>query len=231
MSEGRFEAVVSDGLAAVRAGSHGIEDNPRVTGRWGPSIVLLPRGEVAHRLAGLASTAGEILEDSHWLSGGVGRAHLTVRALEPYAVSIDADRLQRYRIALQRALREIGSLRFEFRGLGISAGSVMVRAIPLSRAADVLRQRLGAELGPDGWLEDDFFENGRDPIWYCSILHYAAALSNVEDLVNWIDRQADGAVGACTFDSVEICTWKYTQTGMVPQVTASLPAAGEKLTD
>ncbi|MGQ0434518.1 MAG: hypothetical protein ACT452_19190 [Microthrixaceae bacterium] len=188
--------------------------------------MLLPGGDVAQRLAGLTSTAATILQDEHWLSGGADRAHLTVRALEHYADVIDPDRLERYQSALRRALRDIGPLRFEFRGLGISPGSLLVPAIPLGPGPDALRERLGTELGADGWLEDRFFDNGRDPIWYCSILHYATSLSNVDNMMNWVENQSDVFLGAHTFDSVEICAWKHDGAGMAPQVAASLPAPG-----
>ena len=121
-----FVRTFSAGRDAVESGSHDIEGDPRASGRWGPSIVLLPRGDVERRLADLTSTAAGILDDEHWLSGGAGRAHITVRALEPFAPSIDSNRLQRYEAALRRALDDLGSLRFELRGVGVSTGSVMV---------------------------------------------------------------------------------------------------------
>lgn len=220
-----FDEVFAAGRASVRSGSHGVEGDPRVTGRWGPSVVLLPQGDVARRVSDLASAVADVLGGTHWLSGGVGRAHLTVRALEHYAESVDAERLARYRVAVHRALRSVGPLSFEFRGVGISGGSLMVCAFPVNSSADALRQRLAVELGRDGWLEDSVFENGRDPIWYCSILHYAEPLTNVENMIDWVDAHADVQIGVHTFESVEICGWAYDGAGMVAEVVASLPSS------
>lgn len=219
-----FDKLFAAGRASVRSGSHGVERDPRMTGRWGPSVVLLPQGDVARRIADLTSAAADALHGVHWLSGGIGRAHLTVRALERYTESVDPERLARYRAAVQRAVQSVGPLSFELRGVGISGGSLMLSALPVNASANTLRTRLGAELGWDGWLEDSVFESGRDPIWYCSILHYAEELTDVESMIRWVDLHADVQIGFHTFDSVEICWWAHDGVGMAPRVAASLPA-------
>jgi hypothetical protein len=216
-----FRRIFAAGLASVRAGSHRIARDPRGSRRWGPSIVLLPGDDLASPLAGLTSTAAEMLGGSHWLSGAVGRSHLTVRALEYYVEWVDPDRLWRYRTACERALDGVGPLHFEVGGIGISSGSVMVRAQPTTSAAEELRSRLGTELGQDGWLEGAF---ERDPIWYCSILHFAEPVTNVDQLVAWVDAQHDVSLGVHTFDALHICCWKHDSHGMVPEVAASIPA-------
>jgi hypothetical protein len=187
--------------------------------------VLLPAEDLARRLDVLTTAAAEAAGGAQWLSGGLGRAHITVRALEPYAETVPRERLSRYQSVLRRALDDVGPLRFEFGGLGVSAGSVMVRAAPVEQRVHALRERLGAELGEDGWLEDRVFENGRDPIWYCSILHYASPIADPEHLIAWVDERAGISLGVHSFESVEICLWAHDGRGMSPQVIASIPAA------
>lgn len=214
MQSGIFESIFAAGLAAVRSGSHGIESDPRTTGRWGPSIVLRPDGVIADRLSELTSTAGGILDGEHWRSGALGRAHLTVRTLAPYTESIEADRLERYQAALHSAVRKVGPLRFDFGGLGVSSGSLMVCANPQTSAPATLRALLGAELGPDG----------RDPIWYCSLLHFVSTLKNTDGFIDWVADHADKALGTYTFRVVDVCWWRYDGEGMAPQVAASVEA-------
>jgi hypothetical protein len=98
----------------------------------------------------------------------------------------------------------------------------MVRARPHTSAAQELRTRLGAELGQDGWLEDAVFERGRDPVWYCSILHYAEPVNEVEELIAWVETQRDASLGVHTFDTLHICCWSHDGHGMVPRVAGSV---------
>ncbi len=224
MGSERFEQLFTAGVASVRTGSHGIEDSPQATGRWGPSMVLIPAADLARRLDDLTTAAAEAAGETHWLSGRLGRAHITVRALEPYALSVPPERVSRYRSALRRALHEVGPLQFEFGGLGVSTGSVVIRAEPVEQGAQALRERLGTELGEDGWLEDHVYENGRDPIWYCSILHYASPIADPAKLLAWVDESAGTSLGVHTFESVEICLWAQDGNGMSPEVVASIPA-------
>lgn len=225
---GRFGELFAAGEQAVWDGTHAVEGDPGSTGRWGASVVLLPGGKLADRLDELAWAAGTAAGGGHWHSGGLGRAHVTVRALEPCAEVVDPDRLVRYRAALQRALHRVGSLAFEFSGLGTSVGGVMVSARPTGSGPDELRSRLGSELGADGWLENAHFGSGRDPIWYCSILHFASPVTDPERLLAWTRRNADAGLGTHAFDSVNVCTWAHDGRGMAPGVAASVPTAAHR---
>lgn len=223
----QFRSIFAAGETAVRTGEHGIETDPRSTGRWGPSIVLLPTGDLAHLLDDLTSEAAAVAGRDHWLSGGPGRAHVTVRALEPFADAVDPAQLERYRSALGRALHDTGPLLLTFGGLGLSTGSLMVCAEPIGTSADALRQRLGTELGADGWLEDGLYPDGRDPIWYCSILHYAEKIAHPERLIDWVEVRADAVLGSQTFESVHIARWEHNGTAMAPHVLASVTSRGQ----
>lgn len=224
MGDATFRRIVEAGVAAVRSGTHGTEGDPRRTGRWGPSLVLLPDTDLARGLADLTASVARILGGSHWLSGMEDRSHVTVRALEPYTDSVPPDRLSRYLAAAERTIEASGPLTLSFDGVGISPGSVMVRARPLTDAAEDLRAKLGTELGDDAWFEDAVFERGRDPVWYCSILHYAEPVTRVDDLLAWVESQHDVSLGSHTFDALHLCCWSHDGSGMVPRVAGSVSA-------
>ena len=209
-------------LDAYRAGP--LEGAPAETGRWGPSVVFLPNGPVAAALGRLTLEVVEILGEGHWPSGGLGRAHITVRALEPYIESIPQDRAARYVAAMTRALRDIGSARLEVVGVGLSPRGVMACAVSVDGAADRLRHRLNEELGDDGWLERTVFEHGRDPIWYCTLVHFAEPILDPGRLVTWVDQRISWGFGPAIFDSVALCTWFFDGEAMVPRTIASVAA-------
>jgi ribosomal protein S18 acetylase RimI-like enzyme len=221
-----FLAAGIAGRRAVLAGTHRREVSPRESGRWGPSVVFRPIGAVAGALAELSREAASIAGEDHWRSGDDGRAHVTVRALAPYAESIPTEEAHRYGEALRITAAEVGPVSFEFCGIGLSDGGVLVRAVPVDERADELRRRFGEHLGPDGWLEDLVFSAGRDPMWYCSLLHFAGPIAAPDRLVAWADALADHRIGEQTVTTIELCSWRCDDRGMVPAVVASVPLAG-----
>lgn len=202
----QFAEVAAAGRNAILDGTHGIEGPPERTGRWGPSMVFRPRGELSDALAALANEAAAIAGSHHWRSGDIGRAHLTVRALEPYTDAAPEDRLARYLAAARRAAAALGPIRLAFHGVVLSAGSVMARARPLDDRADRLRQRLDAELGDDGWLERHVFPNGRDPIWYCSVPTSLGRSSTHTASSSGQKRRTHAALGEVGFTELDLCT-------------------------
>jgi hypothetical protein len=214
--------LLAAGRAAVLSGEHATEGEPAKSGRWGPSAVLLPSGALAASLAQLADEAIQILGNGHWPSGGLGRAHITVRALEQYAVSVPRDRAARYLAAMTQALEDAGAVCLEFTGVGLSPGGVMACAMSVDGAADALRGRLEVELGDDGWLEKAAFDVGRDPIWYCTLVHFAGPISDAGQLVNWVDDRSELALGTEAFDSMALCSWSFDGCAMAPQVIKSV---------
>ena len=221
VSRTALERVLTAGRAAVISGTHATEIEPAESGRWGPSVLLLPSGALAASLAQVTDEALAVLGDGHWPSGGPGRAHITVRALEPYTESVPRDRAERYLAAMRRALRTVGPVRLELTGIGLSRGGVIACARTTDAAADQVRERLEAELGDDGWLEHAAFENGRDRFWYCTLVHFAGPVSDADELVDWIDQRIDRAIGTATFDSMALCRWSFDGSAMAPQVIGS----------
>lgn len=210
------------GRAAVASGSHRVDAPPSEGGRWGPSIVLLPSGELAAALDRYTTDILAITDGGHWPSGGRGRAHATVRALEPYTEVVPEERTCRYVAAIERALSDVGPIHLDFSGLVLSAGGVMACASSPDGSADGFRDAIARELGADGWLEDTVFENGRDPIWYCSLVHFAHPVLAPERLIASVDAHRDTAIGHQTFDSVALCQWTFDGVAMAPVVTRSV---------
>ena len=123
------------------------------------------------------------------------------------------------------ALRDVGPVGLRFTGVDLSPGGVIACAVSVDGAADRLRHRLDEELGDDGWLEHAVFEGGRDPIWYCTLVHFAGSISEPRDVVNWVDQRAATDLPADTFDSMALCTWSYVGGAMTPQTVASITSA------
>ncbi len=87
---------------------------------------------------------------------------------------------------------------------------------------DELRDRLGIELGADGWLEDAHFQDGRDPIWYSSILHFAGPLESPETVVDWVETRRDFPIGVETFTSLALCQFAFDGSAMCPSVVETI---------
>ena len=211
------------GRHAVLSRTHGIERSPEVTGRWGTSIVLLPSDALGDALAELTANIESIIGDGHWPSGGKGRAHVTVRALEPRG-PVSTDRIERCAAAMERAgAAEPPPLRFT--GLCLSPGSIMARASVDDRA-DRLRSRLASELGDDGWFEDRVFPNGRDPFWYVSLVHFARPIDRARELVDWVEVRRTLEIGHQTFDATALCSWSFDGSAMAPAALARAAIRG-----
>jgi 2'-5' RNA ligase len=221
-----FERLSARGREAVLSGDHGYQGDPAETGRWGPSVVLFPGDRIASDLDRLTSEVMDVAGAGHWPSGGLGRAHLTIRALEPYVTSIPDDRAARYLEAMRRALADVSHFSLDLIGVGLAPDGVIACATSPDGGADRLRERLEEELGEAGWLERAAFENGRDPIWYCTLVHFAAPIDDPEALVAWVDEHTEVEVGSDLFDSISLCRWSHDGQAMSPSSVVSLASSG-----
>lgn len=211
-----FERLHDQGQRAVLTGSHAIETVPQEGGRWGPSALLLPGGELRALLGELTTELLHVAGRTHWPSGRDGRAHLTVRALEPNTSAVAAERVERYRGAVARTIEQVGAIELEFAGVALSPTTVLACATSPDRSGDEARAVLARELGADGWLEEAVFRNGRDHIWYCSLIHFAQPISEPESLVRWVAAHQRVELGRHQFSSIALCNWSYDGDGMQP---------------
>lgn len=88
--------------------------------------------------------------------------------------------------------------------------------------ADELRHRLQVELGEDGWLENNHFASGRDPIWYFTLINFTGSLANTQRFLEWFEANRERRIGEDTFSQIDICRWKFDGSRMIPKVVASV---------
>jgi hypothetical protein len=125
---------------------------------------------------------------------------------------------EQYVAAVGRAAVDIRSVSFEFVGLAASAGTVMACAHSVDGRANELRHRLQIELGEYGWLENNHFASGRDPIWYATLVNFTGPLENPEHFIDWFSRSRSINLGTAEFGQVELCRWTFQDLRMVPEV-------------
>jgi hypothetical protein len=215
MSGVTFESLHRSGRSAVLAGKHRCEDVPWVSGRWGRSVVSILDGDAAASLDALTAEMAEMAGPGHWCSGLEGRAHVTIRALEPYSEQpVDPDRVARSWSAFERVF--VRPLQLSLDGLIVAPAGVMLRCTDLDGGGDSLRRAYGRALGPDGWFEDAVFGGGRDPIWYCTLVHFAGPISDPADLVGWVEDRTDHPLGRVELDTFSLCRWTLDAHGMAP---------------
>lgn len=194
-----------------------MEGDPTVTGRWGPSALLLPTGAIAHALDALTREVLDIAGDGHWASGSLGAAHFTVRALEHFGTPARPGQIA----ALTRAAHE--RITLEVAGVRMTDTAVMASAVSPDGSADRLRRRYAEEIGDDGWLEDAFLPGGRTPVWYSTLVHYAAPSHDPARLAEWVAARQSIPIGTVTFDESVVCEWRFDGRRMLPATVASVP--------
>jgi hypothetical protein len=116
-------------------------------------------------------------------------------------------------------------VRLTFAGLGVSPSTVMACAVPNDHGADEFGRAVGEELGRDGWFRDAVLPNGRDPIWYFSLVHYAAPVTAAEPLLEWVDARRDVGLGSQVYDAVSRCVWAFDGHATRPRALATSSAA------
>ena len=194
-----------------------MEGDPAVSGRWGPSVVLLPAGDVASSLDDLTRSALAAAGPGHWATGSAGAAHATVRALQRWGGEVTPSQV----VALERAAE--GTVTLALRGIKRTDTAVLLLAAPADDAADRLRARYAEELGADGWLEDEVLPPPGRTGWYLTLVHFDAPVSSSLD--DWVAAHAEVDLGAVTIDAVHACRWQFdpVQRRMLPESVATVP--------
>ncbi|HUP14772.1 MAG TPA: hypothetical protein VM848_01770 [Acidimicrobiia bacterium] len=99
-----------------------------------------------------------------------------------------------------------------------------IRSVPArgARAGQELRLRLHIELGEDGWLENSYFANGRDPIWYVTLINFTGPLLVARRFIEWFESNRDRTFAKEEFSHVDVCRWQFDGSRMTPKVVASV---------
>lgn len=77
---------------------------------------------------------------------------------------------------------------------------------PVGESPELLRRRLGSELGP---LEDGVARG----IWHSPVLHCAAPITDPEGLVSWVADRRRIVETTVAIDSVSLVRFRYTEVG------------------
>jgi hypothetical protein len=186
-----------------------VEVDPAISGRWGPSIVLLPAGSAADALDGLSREVSGVAGTGHWTSATTGAAHVTLRALQRWGSPATPGQVD----ALRRSFVEPVTLAFD--GVRVTPTAVLAMATDADGAGDRLRMRLGEEMGADGWLERSVLGPAGRDIWYVTLLHVASDDLDRDAVAAWSPSRA---IGRATFDAAHVCEWRFDGRRMVPDV-------------
>jgi hypothetical protein len=211
------------GRAAVLAGKAQVDLPPSPDSpRWGVSVILRPDTAAAERLDVITAQAVEVAGPNHWPTGRCGSGHLTVRGLEAYREPVSAGDpvVQRYATAVAKAAAKAGAPEFELSGLVLVPGGVLVVASPVDGVAATLRATLADELGPDGTFEDDAYRQG---LWWSTLVHFAAPLTDGAALVEWVEARRTLDLGAFRARSVDVVRYAYDGASTSPVVLATVP--------
>ncbi len=202
-----FDRLFERGREAILAGTHYCDTPPVDGGRWGLSVVLQPDTACTARLAAVTAEALAIAGVGHWPTGAPEAVHFTVRAIQAHrAVVQENDPLVvRCAAALERAASRSRPIRLRLSGLTLTPSGVMASAYPVDSAANDFAERLGEELGEDGWFEADFERN----IWYATLVHFTGPLGNPTKLVDWVTAQRDLDLGEAAISEAELLRFQF----------------------
>jgi hypothetical protein len=92
----------------------------------------------------------------------------------------------------------------------------MACAYPTDDAADRFADRLKRELGDDGWFEATFHRD----IWYATLVHFTADLSDPAGLVEWVAERRQLDLGIAILKKAELIAFQYTGRHMSSQAFA-----------
>jgi hypothetical protein len=219
-----FDRLHRAGSRAVLDGAVSIQTPPVDGGaRWGMSVILRPDRRAAEVLATLTREALRFAGGANWPTGSAESSHFTVRALEDHRSRIPPDdaEVAQYIRALRAAAEVTQPLEMRLSGLTLTPSSVLACAEDDSGRMQEFAERLRAELGAEGHYEDEF---NRD-IWYASLVHFLSRPACPAELVEWVGRRRRVDLGVSTARGAQLILWRYTGSGMVPDVLAEAPLA------
>lgn len=81
----------------------------------------------------------------------------------------------------------------------------MLCAFPEDPAAAGFADRLGAELGTDGWFEAAYHRD----IWYATLVHFAAEIRDPSGLVDWVAARRRLDLGTTTVGAADLLRFAY----------------------
>ncbi|MGY0230450.1 hypothetical protein [Longispora urticae] len=217
-----FDELYAKGRAALLSGQPKRETPPVDGGpAWGLTVAFRPTPPLAARMAEVGAEALALAGLGHWATGNAHSSHFTVRCLEPYRTGLPAGdaTVQRVGDALRKAAVGLRPFRLAVTGLTLTPGSVMACAAAEGDTAELLKDRFGAALGPDGYYEADFHRT----IWYSNLVHFAGPVAEPARLADWVGERRQLHLGDALVTEVELLRWDYDGSQMVPVVFETVP--------
>jgi hypothetical protein len=222
---GSPETIHERGREALLAGREVLDVPPAPGGtRWGLSVVVRPDDDAAGRLAELAAEAAAFAGPGQWLTGSRDISHLTVTYLERVhrEVGDDDPPVRRYAELVGRLAAATPPLRWRLVGVALADRGVLALADPVDPAPDELRQAVVGELGDLGRAEAYY----RRSVWWSTLLHFAAPVTDRAGLAGWADERATRSFGSLTARAVEVVRYAFDGQRTVTVPMASFPLAG-----
>lgn len=176
-------------------------------GRWGLSVAFVPDTQAMERISAVTAEAMRLAGPGHWPTGAVEAVHFTVRAIQEHRRAVPADDPleRRCRAALYRAAARSQPIRLRLSGLTLTPSGVMLCAFPEDYAARHFADRLGQELGTDGWFEAEF---QRD-IWYATLVHFTEEIRDPAGLVDWVAARRGLNLGEIAVKEPQLLRFRY----------------------
>lgn len=219
-----FDRLFQQGRSAVLSGAHYRDTPPVEGGRWGLSVVFVPDRDAAERISAVTAEAMRLAGPGHWPTGAVEAVHFTVRAIEMHRCVVPAgDPLElRCAAALRRAAAKSRRTQLRLSGLTLTPSGIMLCAVPEDCAANDFADRLGEELGDDGWFEAGYQRN----IWYATLVHFTEEIRDPGGLVDWVAARRGLELGAVAVNESELLRFRYNGRQPVRVALARAPLGG-----
>ena len=191
-------------------------------------MVFVPDVGAMERISAVTAEAMRLAGPGHWPTGAVEAVHFTVRAIQVHRCVVPADDPleRRCAAALRRAAARSQPARLKLSGLTLTPSGVMLCAFPVDCAANDFADRLGEELGADGWFEAEY---ERD-IWYATLVHFTEAIRDPGGLVDWVAARRGLDLGAIAVQESELLRFRYNgrqpvRVGLARAAFGGVPAA------
>jgi len=203
-----FDELLTAGIPAVRDGSHQRDKPPVDGGRWPVSIVALPPMAARERLAQLMRGALVHAGPGHFTTGRADAVHLTIRALEPFrAVAAPDDPIVAdWRAAMERACAATTPFELTLTGVTLTRGGVMAQFETSGGRPWDFMDRLRTDLGDLAWYEERWM---RRNIWYASLIHFAADITDPTALIAWVEAHRTISPVAVTVDAIHLVRFRH----------------------
>ncbi|GCE08167.1 hypothetical protein [Dictyobacter aurantiacus] len=192
--------------------------------RWGVSVIMRLRGEVAERLVGVIDELSRWTGRRH-LRYQASNLHTTLQTIELYRPSIDAEDeyIQQYRRVLRQVAAQFPPLQIRYQGLTANQMSVMAQGWPVDETLRQLRETFHTRVRAEKHLPGP----GIRDLAHASLIVFAGPLLDPTGCVSFVESQRQSDFGTATIDRLELVQYQRTSVYEAwPIVLDSVPLQG-----